>query len=137
MRMYLKSCNKPEREPAPYSHVSYPQLFKIIVKGIVEWVEPSKCIILLISRILWHKRINPSLKEWRFWYLILTDHFSPWCTFPVHAVPLLWRLLIYIRKNLWHRVLEANKKQVTLKSFSLEIRIGFVNQILKNKERVK
>ena len=35
------------------------------------------------------------------------------------------------------RVLEANKKQVPLKSNSLEIRIDSVNQILKNKEKVK
>ena len=41
------------------------------------------------------------------------------------------------RKNLWRRVLEANKKQVRLKSYSLEIRIDSVNQILKNKEKVK
>ena len=30
----------------------------------------------------------------------------------------------------------ANKKQVPLKSYSLEIRIDSVNQILKNKEKV-
>ena len=34
-------------------------------------------------------------------------------------------------------MLEANKKQVPPKSYSLEIRIDFVNQILKNKEKVK
>ena len=34
------------------------------------------------------------------------------------------------------RVLEANKKQVPLKSYSLKIRIDSVNQILKNKEKV-
>ena len=34
-------------------------------------------------------------------------------------------------------MLEANKKQVPLKSYSLEIRIDSVNQILKNKENVK
>ena len=39
--------------------------------------EPCKCVILLVSRILWHKRISPSLKEWRFWYLILTGDFLP------------------------------------------------------------
>ena len=33
-------------------------------------------------------------------------------------------------------VLEANKKQVPLKSYFLEIRIDSVNQILKNKEKV-
>ena len=40
-------------------------------------------------------------------------------------------------ENLWCRVLEANKKQVPLKSYSLEIGINSVNQILKNKEKVK
>ena len=34
-------------------------------------------------------------------------------------------------------MLEANKKQVSLKSYSLKIRINFVNQILTNKEKVK
>ena len=34
-------------------------------------------------------------------------------------------------------MLEANKKQVPPKSYSLEIRIDFANQILKNKEKVK
>ena len=29
------------------------------VQGIVKWGEPCKCVILLVSRILWHKRINP------------------------------------------------------------------------------
>ena len=54
--------------------------------------------------------------------------------FLVYAAPFLWRLLIYIRKNLWCRVLEVSKEQVPLKSYSLEIRIDSVNQILKKKE---
>ena len=33
-------------------------------------------------------------------------------------------------------MLEANKKQVPLKIYSLKIRIDSVNQILKNKEKV-
>ena len=33
-------------------------------------------------------------------------------------------------------MLEANKKQVPLKSYSLEMGIDSVNQILKNKEKV-
>ena len=37
------------------------------------------------------------------------------------------------RKKAFDVVLEANKKQVPLNSYSLEIRIGSVNQILKNK----
>ena len=36
-------------------------------------------------------------------------------------------------KNLEGRVLEADKKQVPLKSYSLKTRIDSVNQILKNK----
>ena len=39
-------------------------------------------------------------------------------------------------KNLWRNMLEANKKQVPLKIYSLKIRIDPVNQILKNKEKV-
>ena len=46
-----------------------------ILQGIVKGAEPSKCDIRLVSRILWHKWIIPSLKEWRFWYLILTGNF--------------------------------------------------------------
>ena len=97
------------------------------LKWILNWAEPCKCVVLLVSKILWHKRINPSLKEWRFWYLILTSHF--FCHnffFPVYTVP-------------YHPVKdgEASKKQVPLKSYSLEIRIDSVNQILKNKEKVK
>ena len=38
-------------------------------------------------------------------------------------------------KNLRHRVLEASKKQVPVKSYSLEIRTDSVNQIFKNKEK--
>ena len=102
-------------------------------KGIVKWAEPCKCGIHLVSRILWHKRINPSLK-WRFSYLIHTDDFSPWffltslhCAIPLKAA-------ILIGKNLWRRVLEANKKQVSLKSYFLKIKIDSIKQILKNKE---
>ena len=40
-------------------------------------------------------------------------------------------------RNLWHRVLEANKKHIPLKRYSLEIRIDSVNKILRNKEKVK
>ena len=103
--------------------------------GIVKSAEPCKCVILLVSRILWHERINPSLKEWGFWYSPATFRHN--LSFPVYAVPLQWRLLIYIGKNLLRRVLEANKKHVPLKSYSLEIRIVSVNQILKIKEKVK
>ena len=47
------------------------------LKEIVRWAEPSKCDILLVSRILWHKIITTSLKEWRFSYLILIGNFQP------------------------------------------------------------
>ena len=69
------------------------------------------------------------------WYLLATFRHN--FSFPVCAVPFQWRLLIYIGKHLWCGVLDANKKQVPLKSYSLEIRIDSVNQILKNKEKVK
>ena len=47
-----------------------------LLKRIVKRAEPCKCDIRLVSRILWHKTIIPSLK-WRFWYLILTSNFPP------------------------------------------------------------
>ena len=46
----------------------------------------------------------------------------------VYAASFQWRLVIFIGRNLWRRVLEANKKQVRLKSYSLKIRINSVNQ---------
>ena len=39
-------------------------------------------------------------------------------------------------EGLWRRVLEANQKQVPLKSYSLKTRIDSANQILSNKEKV-
>ena len=68
-------CSK--LDPATRSSTSFNSFKESILKDIVKWDEPCKCVILLVSRILWHKRINPSLKEWRFWYLILTGHFPP------------------------------------------------------------
>ena len=105
-----------------------------VLKGIVKGAEPCTYDIRLVSRILWHKWIIPSFKEWRFWYLILTGNFPP--LFLLCAAPFQWRSLIFIRKNLCRRVLEANKKQVSLKSYSLKIRIDSVNPILLNKEKV-
>ena len=69
------------------------------------------------------------------WYSPATLRYN--FSFPVHTAPFQWRLLIYIEKNLWRTVLEANKKQVLLKSYFLERKIDSVNQILKNKEKVK
>ena len=69
--------------------------------------------------------------------MIITSHFPPKLILSSLWAPSPWRLLNYIKKNLWRRMLEANKKQVPLKSYSLEIKIHFVNQMLKNKEKVK
>ena len=46
------------------------------IKGIVKRAEPCKYDVLLVWRILWHNRITPSLKEWRF--LCLIGNFPPW-----------------------------------------------------------
>ena len=86
--------------------------------------------------ILWHKRITP------FFWKKNGDHdiwrspvtFSHTFSLQIYATP--WRLLIFIRKSLWRRVLEAHKKYVPLKSYYLKIRIDSVNQILRNKEKV-
>ena len=86
--------------------------------------------------ILWHKRIAPSLKEWRLWYLTLTGDFLQQLILQVYAAPFQWRTAYFHQKNLWRKVLETNKTQVPLKSYSLKIRIDSVNQILKNKEKV-
>ena len=109
---------------------------KCVFKGIVKQAKPCKCDIHLDSRILWYKWIIPFLKEWRFWYLILTSNFYHNFSLQVCVVPFQWRPPIFLGKNLWHRVLEAYKKQVSLKSYSLKIRIDSVNQILKNKEKI-
>ena len=45
------------------------------LKRIVKRAELDKCDIRLVSRILWHKRITPSLKEWRLWHCIFTGNF--------------------------------------------------------------
>ena len=43
----------------------------------------------------------------------------------------------FLSLALWRRFLEANKKQVPVKSYSLKIRTDSVNQICSNKEKVK
>ena len=67
--------------------------FKSIIgltfKGIVKKAKSCKYNILLVSRILQHKRIIPSLKEWRFSYIsviiasykIMQWHSSEGCLF--------------------------------------------------------
>ena len=41
---------------------------QFISYNLLKRAEPCKWDILLVSRILWHKRITPCLKEWRFWH---------------------------------------------------------------------
>ena len=108
------------------------------IKGIVKRAESCKCGIFLVSRILWHNRIIPALlqKNWDFDVLFSPATFHHDFSLQIYPAPFQWRLLFFIRKNEWHRVLEANKKQVLPKSYSLKIKIGSVNQILKNKEKV-
>ena len=69
--------------------------------------------------------------------MILTMTFHHHFLLQVYAAPFQLKLLIFIEKNLSCRVLKASKKQVPLKSHYLRIRIDSVNQILKNKEKVK
>ena len=105
------------------------------LKGIVKWAEKGKCDILLVSRRLWHNKITSFMNgDFHIWYSPAT--FRRNCSLQVYAAPFPWRLPIFIGKKSWRSVLEANKKQVPLKSYSLKIRIDFVNQILKNKEKV-
>ena len=119
-----------------FFQISRPFAF-LDLKGIVNRAEPCKCDIFLFSRIIWHKRITLSSKEWRFWYIWHSS--ATFChnfSLQIYTSPFQWRLLIFIRKNLWRRVLEANKRKVPLKNYSLKTRIDSVNQILKNKEKV-
>ena len=105
-------------------------------KGIVKRAEPCKCDILIVSRILRHRRITHSLKEWIFSYLILTGDFPPKLLRTSLRSAIRVKAACFDRKNLWSRVLKANKKQVPLKNYSLKIRIHSVNQTLKIKEKV-
>ena len=54
--------------------------------------------------------------DFDIWYLPAT--FCPNFSFQVYTEPFQWRPLIYIEKTC-DRVLEVNKKQVPLKSYSL------------------
>ena len=84
---------------------------------------------------LWHKKITLSLRQWRLWYLIIistykyTNHHSSEGMVRKEA-------FIFIRKNVCSKVLEANKKQVPLKSYFLKIRIESVSQNVRNREKV-
>ena len=64
-----------------------------LLKGIVKRADPCKCDIRLVSGILWHKRIIPSLKEWRFWYLKLTGDF------PLYFLPVFLTQVISRRQK--------------------------------------
>ena len=84
----------------PFWNVVAPAHEVKIFKGIVKSAEPCKCVILLVSRILWRKRINP-LKVWRFWYLLLTGNFPPQfllsslhSAIPVKVAYLHWKKLV-------------------------------------------
>ena len=106
------------------------------LKGIVKRAEPCKYDIRLVSSILWHKWIIPSLKKWRFRYLLPTSNFPPQFLLTSLCSTISVKAAFFIWKNLRRSVLDANKKQVSLKNYSLKIRINSVNQILKNKEKV-
>ena len=95
--------------------------------------EPCKCDICHISGILWQenhsffKRMQIMKSNTHQWlsviippYKYMQHHSNEGC-------------LLSSEKKLWCRVLEVNKKQVPLTSYSLKIRIDSVNQILKNK----
>ena len=108
---------------------------KEFLKGIVKWVEP--CNVLFLS-FQGYSDIRESTLlqkngDFDIWYTPGTFRHN--FSFQVYAARFQWRLLIYIGKNLWRTVLEANKKQVPLKSYSPEIRVDSVNQILKSKEK--
>ena len=66
-----------------------------------------------------HQRLSAVTSPFKF----MQHHSSEGCLFT-------------LEKTCDIRVLEANKKQVPLKIYSLEIRIDSVNQILKNKEKI-
>ena len=99
------------------------------LKGIVKWAEPCRCDIRLFQGYFGTREWTLLEKNGDFdiWYSVATSGHK--FSFQVYAMPFQWRLLIYIRKNLWLRVLVASKKQAPLKSYSLEIRINSVNQI--------
>ena len=90
-------------------------------------------LILLVSKIFWLEWNTLSLQEWKIWYLILA------CFFPSSV---LWQHQLiegcdFYWKNLWQQLLEASNKQVPQKAVPLKIWIDHVNQILKNKEKIK
>ena len=114
------------------------QKMKFSIKGTVMRAELNDCDVHLVSRILWHERITLSLKEWKIMtfntYRKLSTIISPYKCRQRYSSE---DYLFSSKKNLWRRMLEANKKQVSLKIYSLKIRIDSVNQFLRNKEKVK
>ena len=104
---------------------------RILVKGIVKWAEPCNCYSSHFQDTLTLEN-QPFVK--RMEILIFDTHW-PLSASLQSAIPV--KAAYLHQKNLWHRVVEGSKKQVSLKSYSLEIRIDSVNQILKNKEKIK
>ena len=68
-------------------------------KGTVKRAEPCKCDILVSSMIVWHKGITP-IKEWRFWYLVLTSDFSPQFLLASLCSSILMKAPYFYRKKL-------------------------------------
>ena len=106
----------------------------LLFKGIVKRAEPCNCDIILASRVLWYKRITPFFK--RMEILIFDTHRR--LSVIISPYKFTQRLssegcLFSSGKNWWRRGLEANKKQVPLKSYSLKIRVDSVSKILKKK----
>ena len=107
---------------------------KVYFKGILKRTKPYKLDIRLVWRIR-----ESSLKECRLWHLIVTLTLTQsWLS----AIISLYKYTqqhssegcLFLSEKTSHIILEANKKQFPLKSYSLKITIDFLNQILKNKQ---
>ena len=81
------------------------------------WISLMKCYWMLqyamVTAFTNSKLLRQNQKGGRGWGKITSTQVR------VNAVPFQWRPLIFIGKNLWHRVSEANKRQVYLKSYIL------------------
>ena len=107
----------------------------VYVKGIVKM---SHVNVIFISFQGYFDMCESSLlyksEDFDIWYSPGTFRHN--FSLQIYAAQFQWRPVIFIGKNLWTRVVRANKKQVSLKSYSRKIRTDSVNQILKNKEKV-
>ena len=92
------------------------------LKGIGKRAELNKCDVCLVSRILWHLQLL-LWKNGDYDSAYSPVTFCYYFSLQAYAAPFQWRLLIFVRKNLWCWVLEAKKKHVSLKSYSLKMRI--------------